>query len=249
MHGIFKKVDVNPGCKFTSVVPQSDKSMCLCQVLCSNSVLDSSEYWLKNDKALCRIGFLEDQHDGGCPTVSLSHISHALRRAETIVTHISIRVINARACLRTCDRVEVRGHLYCVQPPTDKCGLDWGDNAVWCWLWLNNKCSNSLNWENTFSCTRMTAAQTAGRHNYSLMTDYIPHFTLMTSFLSRVNDGFATILLRIKLCHDHASIFAPWWWNTTCLIICVMLIWWKIYGRIVQWCRSLLNVVNSEASY
>ncbi|XP_051511954.1 A-kinase anchor protein SPHKAP-like isoform X2 [Myxocyprinus asiaticus] len=39
------------------------------KVLCSNSVLESSEYWLKNDKALCRIGFLEDQHDGGCPTI------------------------------------------------------------------------------------------------------------------------------------------------------------------------------------
>ncbi|XP_073706778.1 A-kinase anchor protein SPHKAP isoform X2 [Garra rufa] len=39
------------------------------KVLCSNSVLDSSEYWLKNDKALCRIGFLEDQHDSGCPTI------------------------------------------------------------------------------------------------------------------------------------------------------------------------------------
>ncbi|XP_009292132.1 A-kinase anchor protein SPHKAP isoform X2 [Danio rerio] len=39
------------------------------KVLCSNSVLDSSEYWLKNDKTLCRIGFLEDQHDSGCPTI------------------------------------------------------------------------------------------------------------------------------------------------------------------------------------
>nr|XP_055029442.1 A-kinase anchor protein SPHKAP isoform X3 [Misgurnus anguillicaudatus] len=39
------------------------------KVLCSNSVLDSSEYWLKNDKALCRIGFLEDQHEGSCPTI------------------------------------------------------------------------------------------------------------------------------------------------------------------------------------
>ncbi|XP_056090136.1 A-kinase anchor protein SPHKAP isoform X2 [Rhinichthys klamathensis goyatoka] len=39
------------------------------KVLCSNSVLDSSEYWLKNDKALCRIGFLEEQNDGGCPTI------------------------------------------------------------------------------------------------------------------------------------------------------------------------------------
>ncbi|XP_066540519.1 A-kinase anchor protein SPHKAP isoform X2 [Hoplias malabaricus] len=36
------------------------------KVLCSNSVLDSSEYWLKNDRTLCRVGFLEDQHEGGC---------------------------------------------------------------------------------------------------------------------------------------------------------------------------------------
>jgi len=94
---------------------RSDKSVCLCQVLCSNSVLDSSEYWLKNDKALCRIGFLEDQNDGGCPTVSLSLISHTLRRAETINTHMSIHVINVCVCVCvcTCDRVEVRG-IYIV---------------------------------------------------------------------------------------------------------------------------------------
>ncbi|MCI4379339.1 hypothetical protein PGIGA_G00227040 [Pangasianodon gigas] len=36
------------------------------KVLCSNSVLDTCDYWLKNDKALCRVSFLEDQHDGGC---------------------------------------------------------------------------------------------------------------------------------------------------------------------------------------
>ncbi|XP_060733605.1 A-kinase anchor protein SPHKAP [Tachysurus vachellii] len=36
------------------------------KVLCSNSVLDTCDYWLKNDKALCRVNFLEDQHDGGC---------------------------------------------------------------------------------------------------------------------------------------------------------------------------------------
>ncbi|XP_051952624.1 A-kinase anchor protein SPHKAP-like isoform X2 [Xyrauchen texanus] len=44
------------------------------KVLCSNSVLESSEYWLKNDKALCRIGFLEDQHDGGCPTICFINV-------------------------------------------------------------------------------------------------------------------------------------------------------------------------------
>uniref|UniRef100_A0A3B4DZB3 SPHK1 interactor, AKAP domain containing n=1 Tax=Pygocentrus nattereri TaxID=42514 RepID=A0A3B4DZB3_PYGNA len=40
--------------------------LCPDPVLCSNSVLDSSEYWLKNEKTLCRVGFLEDQHEGGC---------------------------------------------------------------------------------------------------------------------------------------------------------------------------------------
>ncbi|KAK2847067.1 hypothetical protein Q5P01_010066 [Channa striata] len=34
------------------------------KVLCSNSVLDSSEYWLGNDKALCRLGLLDDDAVG-----------------------------------------------------------------------------------------------------------------------------------------------------------------------------------------
>ncbi|XP_045073702.1 A-kinase anchor protein SPHKAP-like isoform X2 [Coregonus clupeaformis] len=36
------------------------------KVLCSSSVLDSSEYWLKNEKALCRLGLLEDDAEGRC---------------------------------------------------------------------------------------------------------------------------------------------------------------------------------------
>lgn len=40
------------------------------QVLCSNSVLDSSEYWLRNEKALCRLGLLDDDTEGGCTMVS-----------------------------------------------------------------------------------------------------------------------------------------------------------------------------------
>uniref|UniRef100_A0A3Q0RWW9 SPHK1 interactor, AKAP domain containing n=1 Tax=Amphilophus citrinellus TaxID=61819 RepID=A0A3Q0RWW9_AMPCI len=39
------------------------------KVLCSNSVLDSSEYWLRNEKALCRLGLLDDDTEGGCTTV------------------------------------------------------------------------------------------------------------------------------------------------------------------------------------
>uniref|UniRef100_A0A3P8TNY2 SPHK1 interactor, AKAP domain containing n=1 Tax=Amphiprion percula TaxID=161767 RepID=A0A3P8TNY2_AMPPE len=34
------------------------------KVLCSNSVLDSSEYWLRNEKALCRLGLLDDDTEG-----------------------------------------------------------------------------------------------------------------------------------------------------------------------------------------
>lgn len=44
--------------------------ICVLQVLCSNSVLDSSEYWLRNEKALCRLGLLDDDTEGSCTMVS-----------------------------------------------------------------------------------------------------------------------------------------------------------------------------------
>ncbi|KAF3692923.1 A-kinase anchor protein SPHKAP SPHK1-interactor and AKAP domain-containing protein [Channa argus] len=40
------------------------------KVLCSNSVLDSSEYWLGNDKALCRLGLLDDDTEGSYTMVT-----------------------------------------------------------------------------------------------------------------------------------------------------------------------------------
>uniref|UniRef100_A0A665W4R0 SPHK1 interactor, AKAP domain containing n=1 Tax=Echeneis naucrates TaxID=173247 RepID=A0A665W4R0_ECHNA len=39
------------------------------KVLCSNSVLDSSEYWLRNEKALCRLGLLDDDAEGNCTMI------------------------------------------------------------------------------------------------------------------------------------------------------------------------------------
>lgn len=47
------------------------------QVLCSNSVLDSSDYWLKNDKTLCRLGLLDDDTEGSCTTVSRTLETHS----------------------------------------------------------------------------------------------------------------------------------------------------------------------------
>ncbi|KAG7471031.1 hypothetical protein MATL_G00120150 [Megalops atlanticus] len=39
------------------------------KVLCSSSLLDSTEFWLQNDKTLCKIAFLEDKSEGSCTTV------------------------------------------------------------------------------------------------------------------------------------------------------------------------------------
>ncbi|XP_037533328.1 A-kinase anchor protein SPHKAP isoform X2 [Nematolebias whitei] len=39
------------------------------KVLCSNSVLDSSEYWQRNEKALCRLGLLDDDAEGSCTMI------------------------------------------------------------------------------------------------------------------------------------------------------------------------------------
>ncbi|XP_037829085.1 A-kinase anchor protein SPHKAP isoform X5 [Kryptolebias marmoratus] len=39
------------------------------KVLCSNSVLDSSEYWLRNEKALCRLGLLDNDAEGSCTMI------------------------------------------------------------------------------------------------------------------------------------------------------------------------------------
>ncbi|XP_020497387.1 A-kinase anchor protein SPHKAP isoform X2 [Labrus bergylta] len=39
------------------------------KVLCSNSVLDSPEYWLRNEKALCRLGLLDDDAEGSCTMI------------------------------------------------------------------------------------------------------------------------------------------------------------------------------------
>uniref|UniRef100_A0A3P8TUI6 SPHK1 interactor, AKAP domain containing n=1 Tax=Amphiprion percula TaxID=161767 RepID=A0A3P8TUI6_AMPPE len=47
----------------------SSISACKKQVLCSNSVLDSSEYWLRNEKALCRLGLLDDDTEGSCTMI------------------------------------------------------------------------------------------------------------------------------------------------------------------------------------
>jgi len=46
--------------------------ICALQVLCGNGALDSADYWAQNEKALCRLGLLDDADADGssCTTVS-----------------------------------------------------------------------------------------------------------------------------------------------------------------------------------
>ncbi|XP_059931298.1 A-kinase anchor protein SPHKAP isoform X2 [Gadus macrocephalus] len=46
------------------------------KVLCSNSVLDSADYWLQNEKALCRLGLLDGDADGSCSTICFVNLDH-----------------------------------------------------------------------------------------------------------------------------------------------------------------------------
>uniref|UniRef100_A0A4W3HUK4 SPHK1 interactor, AKAP domain containing n=1 Tax=Callorhinchus milii TaxID=7868 RepID=A0A4W3HUK4_CALMI len=40
-----------------------------CEVLCSNSLLDSTEYWLRNERALCQVGLVEDKAESSCTAI------------------------------------------------------------------------------------------------------------------------------------------------------------------------------------
>ncbi|XP_061575153.1 A-kinase anchor protein SPHKAP isoform X2 [Cololabis saira] len=63
MFEVSDSVEVEGGTSETSVA--SSISACK-KVLCSNSVLDSSEYWLTNEKVLCRLGLLDNDTEGSC---------------------------------------------------------------------------------------------------------------------------------------------------------------------------------------
>ncbi|XP_051482655.1 A-kinase anchor protein SPHKAP isoform X4 [Apus apus] len=39
------------------------------KILCSNSLLESTDYWLQNQRTPCRIGFLEDKSESNCASV------------------------------------------------------------------------------------------------------------------------------------------------------------------------------------
>ncbi|NXP53280.1 SPKAP protein, partial [Heliornis fulica] len=44
------------------------------QILCSNSLLESTDYWLQNQRTPCQIGFLEDKSESNCASVCFVNI-------------------------------------------------------------------------------------------------------------------------------------------------------------------------------
>uniref|UniRef100_A0A674JSN2 SPHK1 interactor, AKAP domain containing n=1 Tax=Terrapene triunguis TaxID=2587831 RepID=A0A674JSN2_9SAUR len=44
-------------------------------VLCSNSLLESTDYWLQNQRTPCRIGFVEDKSENKCASVSTQNVT------------------------------------------------------------------------------------------------------------------------------------------------------------------------------
>lgn len=44
------------------------------KVLCGNSVLDSPDFWLKNEKTLCRLGLMDDDGEGSCTMICFVNV-------------------------------------------------------------------------------------------------------------------------------------------------------------------------------
>ncbi|XP_032887960.1 A-kinase anchor protein SPHKAP [Amblyraja radiata] len=69
MHQFSEQSETTAGCAERPTVTAETSITACKKVLCSNSLLDSAEYWLRNEKRLCQIGFLEDKERTSCPTI------------------------------------------------------------------------------------------------------------------------------------------------------------------------------------
>ncbi|XP_067851239.1 A-kinase anchor protein SPHKAP isoform X2 [Heptranchias perlo] len=70
MRRLSEQFETIPGSEAESSTCATGSSITACKkILCSNSLLDSAEYWLRNEKKLCQVGFLEDKAENSCPTI------------------------------------------------------------------------------------------------------------------------------------------------------------------------------------
>eukprot|EP00062_Callorhinchus_milii_P000216 gi/632935049/ref/XP_007887548.1/ PREDICTED: A-kinase anchor protein SPHKAP [Callorhinchus milii] len=70
MHQFSKQFEIIPDSKATLTTRATGSSITACKkVLCSNSLLDSTEYWLRNERALCQVGLVEDKAESSCTAI------------------------------------------------------------------------------------------------------------------------------------------------------------------------------------
>uniref|UniRef100_A0A8C6XMM5 SPHK1 interactor, AKAP domain containing n=1 Tax=Naja naja TaxID=35670 RepID=A0A8C6XMM5_NAJNA len=66
----------------------------LYNVLCSNSLLESTDYWLQNQKTPCRIGIMEEKTDKNCTSVCFVNLDAGyLNKYDTVCFKITILVL------------------------------------------------------------------------------------------------------------------------------------------------------------
>ncbi|XP_067898526.1 A-kinase anchor protein SPHKAP isoform X2 [Heterodontus francisci] len=76
MRQVSEHFETIPGSEAESHKCTAGSSITACKkVLCSNSLLDSAEYWLRNEKKLCQVGFLEDKAGNSCPTICFVNLN------------------------------------------------------------------------------------------------------------------------------------------------------------------------------
>ncbi|XP_072428389.1 A-kinase anchor protein SPHKAP isoform X2 [Chiloscyllium punctatum] len=78
MRQLLERSEKIPGSETERSTLVTGSSITACKkVLCSNSLLDSAEYWLRNEKKLCQVGFLEDKAQNRCPTICFVNLDGA----------------------------------------------------------------------------------------------------------------------------------------------------------------------------
>ncbi|XP_056215013.1 A-kinase anchor protein SPHKAP isoform X1 [Falco biarmicus] len=67
---LMPEVPEHQGSSTDSLASSLGSSVTACKkILCSNSLLESTEYWLQNQRTPCQIGFLEDKSESNCASV------------------------------------------------------------------------------------------------------------------------------------------------------------------------------------
>uniref|UniRef100_A0A4W3HYH9 SPHK1 interactor, AKAP domain containing n=1 Tax=Callorhinchus milii TaxID=7868 RepID=A0A4W3HYH9_CALMI len=115
-------------------------------VLCSNSLLDSTEYWLRNERALCQVGLVEDKAESSCTAVSVAE-DHSIEKLASVSSDLPDLITSLNVCqLKDNELVltSISSLLLQCRRPSDlclvQCARKCRKNDVGCVIYEINKC-------------------------------------------------------------------------------------------------------------